>query len=186
MAIRTSLRLEEPAEYPLAIQATPTSMVPALARQYLAEGVSHIQTGEAAAAVAALSLTVEQAPEYSDAHVFLGIAHALTNNIYPALDHLEEAARLDEDSFAAHYTLAQLNFKLRIPQKGYASAERARQCDMTLEQRKLLTSLLRDEKARERNGIARPLFNKPFGVPALFVAASGLAAAIVTIIRHLY
>jgi tetratricopeptide (TPR) repeat protein len=172
--------------YPVATQAAPVTMVPALARQYLAEGVSHIQAGEAGAAVAALSLCVEQAPEYSDAHVFLGIAHALTNNIYPALDHLEEATRLDESSFAAHYTLAQLNFKLRIPQKGYEQAELARQCDMTLEQRKLLTNLLREEKARERSGIARPVFNKPFSVPALFLAGSGLAAAIVTIIRHMH
>ena len=183
MTSSTALQHEEPAMYP---RSAPTSMVPALARQYLAEGVSHIQMGEAAAAVAALTLSVEQAPEYSDAHVFLGIAHALTHNIYPALDHLEEATRLDEDSFPAHYTLAQLNFKLRIPQKGYAAAERARQCDMTLEQRKLLTTLLREEKARERNGIGRPLFNKPFSVPAIFLAGSGLAAAIVTIIRHMH
>ena len=185
MAGSAFLQSDEPMTYPLAVQAAPAGMVPALAQQYLAEGVSHIQAGEAEAAVAALSLSVERAPEYSDAHVFLGIAHALTNNIYPALDHLEEATRLDEDSFAAHYTLAQLNFKLRIPQKGYEAAERARRCDMTLEQRKLLTALLREEKARERNGIARPLLAKPFSLPALLLVGSGLAAAIVTIMRHL-
>ena len=180
-----SLRLDEPVEYLPAVPTASRAMVPELARHYVEEGVTHIQTGDAEAAVAVLSLAVEQAPEYSDAHVFLGIAHALTHSVYPALDHLDEAARLDEDSFAAHYTLAQLNFKLRIPQKGYAAAARARQCAMTLEQRKLLTALLREEKARERNGIARPLFNKPFSVPALFLTGSGLAAAIVTILRHM-
>ncbi len=186
MTTSATAQNEETAQHPIAMRTIPSATVPVLARHYLEEGVAHIQAGEAAAAVAALSLSVGQAPQYSDAHVFLGIAHALTNNIYPALDHLEEAARLDADSFAAHYTVAQLNFKLRIPQKGYAAAERARQCSMTLEQRKLLTALLREERARERNGIARPWFNKPFGVPALFVAGSGLAAAIAAIIRHMH
>ncbi len=181
-----SLRFGDQTGHPLAMQTAPSAMVPALAQQYLAEGITHIQTGDAEAAVAVLSLAVEQAPEFSDAHVFLGIAQALTHRIYPALDHLEEAARLDDDSFAAHYTLAQLNFKLRIPQKGYEAAERARRCNMTLEQRKLLTALLREEKAREKNGIARPLFNKPFSVPALFLAASGLAVAILSVIRHMH
>jgi len=182
----TSLQFGEPVQCPLVQEPAPKAIVPALARQYLAEGVAHIQTGDAEAAVAVLSLAVEQAPEFSDAHVFLGIANALTHRIYPALDHLEEAARLDDDSFPAHYTLAQLNFKLRIPQKGYEASERARRCNMTLEQRRLLTALLREEKAREKNGIARPLFNKPFSVPALFLVGSGLAAAIVSVFRHMH
>ncbi len=93
---------------------------------------------------AALSRSVEQAPEFWDAYVFLGIANALTYNIYPAFDHLEEAVALQPDSFAAHFTLAQLNFKLRIPQKGYASAG-AFASATTLEQRKMLTPLLSEE-----------------------------------------
>src|SRR5207237_264556 len=82
-------------------------------------------------------------------------AHALTSNIYPAIDHLEEAAKLDPDSFAAHYTLAQLNFKLRTPKPGYEAARRALKCVQTLEQRKMLAQLLKEERERERNGIAR-------------------------------
>ena len=33
---------------------------------------------------------------------------------------------MDPENFATHYTLAQLNFKLRIPQKGYEAAEKTR------------------------------------------------------------
>jgi len=95
----------------------------------------------------------EIAPTFGEAHIFLGLANALTNNIYPAIDHLELAAKLQPDSFAAHYTLAQLNFKLRIPQKGYAASEDALRCVSTLEQRKMLTQLLKEERARERNGL---------------------------------
>jgi hypothetical protein len=118
--------------------------------------------------------------------VLLGIAHALTSSIYPAIDHLEVAARLEQDNFAAHFTLAQLNFKLRIPKKGYEAAERARQCIGTLEQRKMLTELLKEERARERNGIARPSLNKPFSLPALVVAGCGLLAAVIAIAVHMH
>ena len=52
---------------------------------------------------------------------FLGLANALSNKIYPAIDHLELAASLQPERIPTHYTLAQLNFKLRIPQKGQAA-----------------------------------------------------------------
>jgi tetratricopeptide (TPR) repeat protein len=148
------------------------------------EGVERLQTGDPGAALAALSRSTEIAPAFGEAHIFLGLANALTCNIYPAIDHLELATRLQPDSFAAHYTLAQLNFKLRIPQKGYAAAEQALRCVSTLEQRKMLTQLLKEERARERNGIARPWCNTPFSKPGLFLVGGGLAAAIVAVLVH--
>ena len=149
-------------------------------------GMAHLQCGDAGLAVAALSETIEHAPGFTAGHVFLGIAHALTSSIYPALDHLEIATRLEPDNFAVHYTLAQLNFKLRIPQRGYEEAKLAMQCQMNLEQRKLLNQLLREERARERNGIARPWFNKPFSRPMLFLAGSGMVAAAIAALMHMH
>src|SRR5437870_11877247 len=110
---------EEHVELPVALQSAPPPTLSIQARQSFREGIVCLQSGEAAQAVAALSRCIEHAPDFTDAHVFLGIAHALTYNIYPAIDHLEAAAKLDQNSFAAHFTMAQLNFKLRIPQKGY-------------------------------------------------------------------
>lgn len=149
------------------------------------EGVEQLQMGDPGAALFALSRSTEIAPGFGEAHVFLGLANALTSNIYPAIDHLELATRLQPDSFAAHYTLAQLNFKLRIPQKGYSAAEQALRCVTTLEQRKMLSQLLREERARERNGITRPWFNTPFSKPGLFLFGGGLAAAIVAVLIHI-
>jgi hypothetical protein len=57
-------------------------------------------------------------------------------------------------------------------------------CVTTLEQRKMLTQLLKEERARERNGIARPWFNKPYSRAGLFVAGSGLAAVIGALLLH--
>ena len=50
----------------------------------------------------------------------------------------------------------------------------------------MLTDLLKEERARERNGIARPSFNKPFSVPALVVAGGGLVAALIAIVVHMH
>ncbi len=150
----------------------------------LRDGLEKLQSGEAAKAVTVLSRVVERAPQCSEPRVCLGLAHALTNNIYPAIDELEKAGELAPNNFAAHYTLAQLNFKLRIPKKGYEAAERALACVQTLEQRKMLTQLLREERARERSGIARPSFNKMFSKPMLFLAGSGLAALLAALLIH--
>jgi hypothetical protein len=177
--------LNEITQFPGVLQSLQSRALPATAMQNFHEGVECLQSGEAAAAVAALSRSLEQAPDFAPGHVFLGIAHALTSNIYPAIDHLEMATRLEQDSFAAHFTLAQLNFKLRIPQKGYEAAEGARRCINTLEQRKMLTNLLKEERAHARNGIARPCFNKPFSVPTLVVGGGALLAAIIAIAVHM-
>jgi len=185
MTNNTALQKSEIVEFPVAPQSAPPPAISVKAREYFQEGMVRLQSGEAANAVAALSQSIEHAPAFPEAHVFLGIAHALTNNIYPAIDHLEEAAKLAPDSFAAHYTLAQLNFTLRTPKPGYEAAQRALKCVQTLEQRKMLTQLLKEERARERNGIARPSFTKPFSTRLLVLAGSALAAAIILVMVHM-
>jgi tetratricopeptide (TPR) repeat protein len=145
-----------------AVSSGLSQTVPVAAMECFREGLQHFQAGNPGAALSAFSRSVLQAPEFGEAHIFLGLANALTNNIYPAFDHLERAVELQPDSFAAHFTLAQLNFKLRIPQKGYDAAREALRCATTLQQRAMLTQLLKEERARERNGIARPWFNKPW------------------------
>jgi len=167
-------------QHPAALELPPQAI------ECFREGMEQLQAGDPRAALAPLAQSIQHAPNFSEAHVFLGLANALTSNIYPAMDHLELAVQLEPHSFAAHFTLAQLNFKLRIPQKGYEAAERARRCVSTLEQRKMLTNLLREERVRERNGIARPWFNKPFSLPALVLAGSGLAAALIAIAVHMH
>ena len=126
------------------------------------EGLALLECGEPKAAVVALSQSVQCAPEFTGAHICLGLAHAMACNIYPALDHLELAAELEPHSFTANYLLAQLNFKLRIPKKGYARAAQALEHVCTREQRKMIAALLREERAREHSGIARPWFNQPW------------------------
>ncbi len=154
------------------------------ARTCYQQGMAKLQMAEPAEAVELLSRTVELAPYFPEARICLGLAYALSHNIYPAIDHLEAAGKIDPENFAAHYTLAKLNFKLRIPQKGYEASERALRCISTLEQRKMLTELLREERARERNGIARPWFNRQFSKLEIILLTGGPTAAIVALLLH--
>jgi tetratricopeptide (TPR) repeat protein len=170
----------------LACQAPGGLQLPPEAIECLRQGVARLQAGDPQAAMAPLAKSIQYAPDFSEAHTFLGLANALTSNIYPAIDHLERATQLAPDSFAAQYALAQLHFKLRIPQKGYEAAERALSRVRTIEQRKKLTELLREERTRERNGIARPSFNKPFSRPTLVLAGTGFLAILIAIAVHMH
>ena len=68
---------------------------------------------------------------------------------------------------------------------GYEAADRALKCVRTIEQRKMLTQLLREEKARERSGIARPSFSKPFSSPLLLLAGGALVLAIISVLARM-
>lgn len=153
--------------------------------QRFEEGLELLESGRPGEAVAAFSQVLECCPGCVDAHICLGVAHAMTSCIYPAFDHLELAVRLQPENFLAHYLLSQLNFSLRIPQKGYEQAERALRYAASREDRNLVARLLHRERERERNGIARPWFIKPFSASAVCLAGGGLAVALAAIIIHL-
>jgi tetratricopeptide (TPR) repeat protein len=153
--------------------------------RWFEQGMAQLQVGKAKDAVASLSRSVECAPDFPEGHMFLGVAHAMSSSVYPAFDHLERATELAPDSFAGHYLVAQLNFKLRIPQKGYAAAERALQCARLPQERRLLAELLQKERERKHNGLSRPWFNKPFRTSSLVLLGGGLGAAMFVVILHL-
>lgn len=153
--------------------------------QRFQEGLELLESGRPGEAVAPFSQVVECCPGCVDAHICLGVAYAMTSCIYPAFDHLELAARLQPANFLVRYLLSQLNFNLRIPQKGYEHAERALRYANSREDRTMVARLLHRERERERNGIARPWFIKPFSASAVLLAGGGLAAALAAILIHL-
>jgi len=168
----------------LALRYTGDLFLPAL--QHVREGLEQLSLGEPAAAVVALHAALEHAPDLPDAHVALGVAYAMTSRIYPAIDHLTRAAELEPENFHAPFKLAQLYFKLRVPAKGYEAARRALDCAGTLDERRLIAHLLRQERERERDGISRPWFHKTFSRPALWLAATGTAAVLFALLLHMH
>ena len=163
-------------------------LVPAAAQTDFAQGLEFIGTGEPRRAATCLRRVLDMAPEFADGHVALGIAYAMQSRIYPALDHLERATRLEPANFFGHFKLGQLYFKLRIPRKGYDALSQALDCATSIGERKLVAQLIREEKQREHNGVRRPWWNKPFSRTALYLAASlaGIGGAMLLRSMHLH
>lgn len=175
--------LEMPVTTALQTVETSELSVPALADFH--EGLAMMEAGQGREAVTALTRCVEQAPTFTTGHIWLGLAHAVSCNVYPAIDHLEQATQLAPDNFAAHYTLAKYYFTLRVTNKGFDSAQRALECATTSQQRVALSQLLQKERERSRNGIARPLFNRKFSIGFRVAAASGIGALLCAMVVHL-
>src|SRR5437899_11030411 len=115
MTNNAPLQQPELVEFPVGLQHTLPPAVPIRAKQYFKEGLAHLQVGEAEEAVAALSRSVEHAPAFPEGPVFLGIAHSLTCNMYPAIYHPEDAPNLARERFPSHVTTGQLIRTLRAP-----------------------------------------------------------------------
>jgi len=172
-------------EIPVALQTVEAAglSIPALSDFHA--GIAMMEAGQSHEAVAALTRCVEQAPAFPTGHIWLGMAHAVSCNVYPAIDHLAKATELAPDNFAAHYMLAKYYFTLRVSNKGYEAAQRALECAGNSQQRVALSQLLQKERDREKNGIARPLFNKKFGVGIGVLGAGGIAAFLCALLIHI-
>ena len=175
----------ETVEIPVSLQTIDTSALSTAAIADFEEGVAMMEAGQSREAVASFSRVVDAEPTFTIGHVWLGMAHAVSCDVYPAIDHLERAAELAPDNFAPHYMLAKWYFTLRLPNKGYEAAERALECATTSRQRIVLSQLLQKEREREKHGISRPLFDRKFGLGFGLVAASGVAAFLCVIVLHI-
>ena len=155
------------------------------ARDSFREGLEWLGRGEPREAIQRLETAVARAPHYSNAFVGLGIAYAMDSQVYPALDNFERAAEVDPGNFFAHFKLAQFHFKLRIPRKGYEEAARALECATTLEEKRLIAQILKEERQRETNGVSRPTWSKPFSRNWLRAAFILLLAACAMLVLYM-
>jgi tetratricopeptide (TPR) repeat protein len=176
----------EEAEGREALERLPGRSLPAEVRVSFQEGLECLNHGEAGEAARYFERALELAPEFADGHVALGIAYAVEARVYPALDHLELAAQLEPENFYAHLKLGQLFFKLRVPQKGYEAMRRALDCSSTMAERRLVSEMLREEKQREKGGLSRPWWYKPFSQIALLVGASVLVVLIAALFAYVH
>jgi Flp pilus assembly protein TadD len=181
LAVReASLATNEPSEE--VVTGAPAQIVPAAAPTTFAEGLELINRGDASAAAACFEQIVAVIPDYADAHIGLGIAYAVKGRIYPALDHLEEAARLEPHNFFAHFKLGQLYFKLHVPQKGYDEMRKALDCATSAGERKLVGQLIHEEKQHEKKSLARPTWNRSFSRRTMWL----LGASVVVPILYMF
>lgn len=151
-----------------------TATLPMEVSRKFSEGLELLNHGEPSAAATCFEQIVEAFPDFADAHVALGIADAVCGQIYPALDHLEEATNLEPDNFFAHFKLGQLQFKLHVPAKGYEEMQKALDCATSVEERKLVGQLIHEQKQREEKGLARPTWNRTFSRKTLLLVGASV------------
>lgn len=171
---------------PVAVERVGSREITVEASKHFHLGMEQLGYGEPEQALVAFEHAIEHMPDFPDAHIGMGIAHALCSNIYPAIDHLQAASELEPDNYYAHFKLSQLYFKLRIPDKGYEEARAALKCATQVTERQFVSQLLREERAREHNGIVRPLLNRPFGTPAAVAGVLAVAAVITAVLTYLH
>jgi tetratricopeptide (TPR) repeat protein len=162
------------------------TLVPSKALEVFHEGMGYLNNGELSLAITSFEQALATAPDFADGHVALGVAYAVDYRVYPAIDHLERATSLAPGNFSAHFKLAQLYFKLRISQKGYAEMARALDCCTSLEQKKMMAQLIREEKQHEKNGYARPWWNKPFSRLAVAMGWGLILALLAALLLYLH
>jgi tetratricopeptide (TPR) repeat protein len=162
------------------------TLVPSPALELFREGMDQLNSGELSLAISSFEQALDSAPDFADAHVALGVAYAVDYRVYPAIDHLKRAASLAPGNFSAHFKLAQLYFKLRIAQKGYTEIARALDCCTSLEQKRMVAQLIREEKQREKNGYARPWWNRPFSRYAVAIGWGLTLALLAALVLYVH
>jgi tetratricopeptide (TPR) repeat protein len=182
---RVEVQVLDPEEI-LSIERAADSRLPEASRDLFRAGIERLNCGDAPEALQCFERVVAIEPAFADGHVGLGIAYAVNYQIYPAIDHLEKAATLEPPNFFAHFKLGQLYFKLRVPQKGYEAMARALDCATSLNERRLVAQLIREEKQREKNGLARPWWSKPFSVAACVAGGALLVALVGALLTYIH
>ncbi|MGH9453613.1 MAG: hypothetical protein ACRD2O_06540 [Terriglobia bacterium] len=161
--------------------------LPASVAADFSKGLDFIGLGEPRQAAIHLERVLQMAPDFADGYVALGIAYAVDSRVYSALDHLERAVEIEPGNFFAHFKLGQLHFKLRVPKAGYEEMTRALDCATSLQERKLVAQLLREERQREHQGIGRPTWNRPFSKSGIYIAAAlGIASLVLLLFLRLH
>ena len=168
------------------LQRVSPAQLPTTALSSFRAGIDSLNCGEAKAAATCFEEALRLAPDFADGHIGLGIAYAIDSRVYLALDHLEHAVKLEPGNFYAHFKLGQLYFKLRGTQKGYEQADRALACATSLEERKLVAQLLREERQQEKNGEMRPWWNKPFSKSSAYLGVALLAGLCAALLLSLH
>ena len=109
----------------------------------------------------------------------LGMAYAMNYEVYKSLDALEEARRLDGDSFIAQLKYAELFFRLRALERAEAETLPAVELAQNGWELSLARKQLQEIRKMRREGTQKPAWTKSLLGPLLVLAAMLLLAALV-------
>lgn len=129
--------------------------------KWLARGKEALDRGQLSEGIENLRHAVEADPDSIEAYLYLGIALAVDAQIYEAIDAFEAALALSPTDFMVNLKLADLYFRLSVPEKGRKYLRTAIEASSTPQERELVRALMSQEAEREKRRIDRPSFGKP-------------------------
>jgi cytochrome c-type biogenesis protein CcmH/NrfG len=120
-------------------------------------------------------------PRSADLRTYLGMAHAVNYDVDRSMDALEDARRVDPESFWAQLKYAELHYRLRILDMAEEETRRAADLATSAIQLALARKQLQDIRALKQGCVRNVHWTKPLGVPALLLSL-GIAVIFVVML----
>jgi hypothetical protein len=106
-------------------------------------------------------------PRSADLRTYLGMAHAVNYDVDRSMDALEDARRVDPDSFWAQLKYAELYYRLRVLDRAEEETRRAAELAATPMQLAIARKQMQEIRGLKHSCVRNVHWTKPLTVPAL-------------------
>jgi len=127
---------------------------------WLDQGWEALERGDLSDAIESLRHALEVDPRSISAHLYLGTALAMDAQVYEAIDVFEAGLALSSRDFMLNFKVAELYFRLCVPDKGHVYLRVAQGISSTSQERQLVRTLRFEETDRAKRRIHRPSFTR--------------------------
>jgi hypothetical protein len=117
--------------------------------------------------IASLKEACARNPANADLRTCLGIAYAMNYEVYPSMDALEEARRIEPGNFLAQLKYSELLFRLRIIDRAEQETVAALNLAGNNWEMSLARKQLSEVRQLRHNGMTRPHWTKSLKAPAI-------------------
>src|SRR5271166_524188 len=117
--------------------------------------------------IASLREACTKNPHNADLRTCLGIAYAMNYEVYPSMDALEEARRIEPDNFFAQLKYSELLFRLRVIDRAEEETTKALALAGNHWELSLARRQLSELRQHRRKGLARPPWTRSLKASAI-------------------
>jgi Flp pilus assembly protein TadD len=126
-----------------------------------------VEPEQLAELIASLKEACLQNPASATLRTCLGMAHAMNYDVYPSMDALEEARRIDPANFLAQLKYSELLFRLRVIERAEEETRRALELASTPWELSVARRQLSEVRRLKREGLVRGGWMHSLKVPAV-------------------
>ncbi len=131
---------------------------PTAAPAYRGRAISHFKIAHWVEAAADFKKAQELDPKDLDNQVGFAMSLAMNNKIYEAIDVFENLLKAHPQYVRGHVQLGQLYYRVGLIPKGHAQMEQALASRPSLEERRMIEGVLKEQKTLDKKRYYRPDF----------------------------